>query len=189
MKLYTKDIILDPHPLLRAKAQEVKIPLTKADRKTALSLLDYVKRSRDPEIAEKEALKPASGLAAPQIAVSKRMFAVVIDEEEEDGTITEVDLILANPKIISESVKQTALSQGEGCLSIETEHPGLVYRPNKIKMRAYDVLADEEVVLTVEGYLAIVLQHELDHLNGILFYDRISQNDPWESKTNSIIIE
>lgn len=189
MKIQTSDIILDPNPILRKKADEVAFPLKKKDKEIALGLLDYVERSRDPELVEKENLKPASGLAAPQIGVSKRMFAVIVDYLDDDENLSEYRFALVNPKIISYSVKQIALSQGEGCLSIEEVYEGYVYRSAKIKIRGYDVLQEKDIEITASGYLAIVLQHEYDHVNGVLFYDHINQENPWAEKENSLILE
>lgn len=189
MKIETKDILLDPNPLLREKAKEVKLPLSKENKAILLSLLDYVERSRNPELVEKEHLKPASGLAAPQIGILKKLYAVIVDNVHDDGSVSETRYALANPKIISHAVKETALANGEGCLSVEEVHEGLVYRPSRVKIKAYDLCQDKEIVISAEGYIAIVLQHEYDHLNGILFYDHINKNAPWAEKENSIILE
>ena len=91
-----------------------------------------------------------------------------------------MDHRLINPRIISESVKQVYLSGGEGCLSVDNEHQGYVYRKYKILVKAYDVKQQKETVITARGYEAIVLQHEIDHLNGVLFYDHIDKKDPFK---------
>lgn len=85
---------------------------------------------------------------------------------------------LVNPKITVSSVKKSYLAVGEGCLSVDDYHPGKVYRSYRITVEAYDGLKKENVTIKAEGFEAIVLQHEIDHLNGILFYDRIDKNDP-----------
>ena len=87
--------------------------------------------------------------------------------------------IAVNPKIIESSLKKAALSGGEGCLSVNKDHKGLVHRNYKIKMKAFNALTNEEIVLTATGYLAIVLQHEYDHLDGKFFYDRLDTNKPF----------
>ena len=87
----------------------------------------------------------------------------------EDG-VDEVALV--NPKIISESVQNAYLDNGEGCLSVKGEHPGHVFRHARIKVRGYDLIQDKNVTrFSTEGYFAICLQHEIDHLSGTLFYD------------------
>ena len=100
------------------------------------------------------------------------MFAVYYKAGEE-----EVKYQLVNPRIIETSVKKCALQNGEGCLSVDKDHPGLVHRFYKIKMEAYDALRDEFIIITASGYDAIVLQHEYDHLDGLFYYDRIDSKN------------
>ena len=57
-----------------------------------------------------------------------------------------------------------------------------------VTLRAYDVFQEKEIEITAKGYKSIVLQHELDHLNGIVYYDRISKNNPYQEIENSILI-
>ena len=87
---------------------------------------------------------------------------------------------MVNPKIVVNSIKKTYLEGGEGCLSVDEEHRGYVYRDFKIVVKAYNDLTGKEEHITARGYDAIVLQHEIDHLDGILFYDRIDKNDPFK---------
>ncbi|HOR42067.1 MAG TPA: peptide deformylase [Atribacterota bacterium] len=101
------------------------------------------------------------GLAAPQVGISKRI--IVIDTEEE-GVI-----VLINPVIVK---KEGELHEEEGCLSV----PG-VYSPvrrfSRVTVEAMD-LNEKKFQITQEGMLAIALQHEIDHLNGYLFVDRLN---------------
>lgn len=182
-------IIVDPHPLLRQKAQKVDLPLSYEDRTLLEAMLLYVERSQDDTIAEEENLLPAVGIAAPQVGVSKQMTAVLVNDYDEDGEITKTHrFALVNPKVKSYSTKKSALSGGEGCLSIRQPHEGYVYRPARVVISAYDLISDSVIEIKAEGYLAIVLQHEIDHLRGILFYDHISKDDPWQSINNSELI-
>ena len=80
------------------------------------------------------------------------------------------------------------LDSGEGCLSVKDEHPGHVFRHARIKVRGYDLIQDKNVVISAEGYFAIALQHEIDHLSGILFYDRIDKNNPWKEDAEAEVI-
>jgi peptide deformylase len=184
MKLTKDDIILDSDPRVRQKSKDVELPLSAEDRELLLAMVQYVRDSQNEEIAEAEGLEPAVGIAAIQLGIPKKMLAVVVPDE--NGNVYEVGLV--NPKIISESVQNAYLDAGEGCLSVKGEHPGHVYRHARIKVRAYDVIQDKKVVLTAEGYIAIVLQHEIDHLSGILFYDRIDPNDPWKQDEGALVI-
>jgi peptide deformylase len=178
-------IVKDPEPSLRQKSTVLSLPLSKQHVALAKRMLRYVRDSRDDLKAEKYGLKPAVGLSAPQVGVPVQLIVVMIDNEEGDFT----EYILANPKIISHSVQHTALASGEGCLSVETNHPGLVHRHARISVKAYDVINEVEIVLRASGFLAVVLQHEIDHLHGILFYDHIDSNDPWAARENTVLID
>lgn len=176
-------VIQDPNPTLRKRATPVTIPLAKEDEEILLSLLKYVHLSQDKTYAEKHHIREGIGLAAPQIGISKRMTAISYQRGE-----SKVEYALANPVITSQSVKQIALQSGEGCLSVDKEFPGYVYRANKITVKAYDLLQKKEIVIQAEGFDAIVLQHEIDHLNGVLFYDHLNKSDPFKEKQNAELL-
>ena len=74
-------------------------------------------------------------------------------------------------------LKKAYISTGEGCLSVKEDYPGRVYRSYRITVEAYDVLKKAMVKIIAKGYEAIVLQHEIDHLNGVLFYDHINPDN------------
>ncbi|WP_100404633.1 peptide deformylase [Bacillus solitudinis] len=168
--LTMKDIVREGHPVLRKVAEEVPLPASKEDKNTLQKMLDFVKNSQEPDIAEKYQLRPGVGLAAPQIGVSKRMFAVHITDEQDQL----YSLGLFNPKIVSHSIEENHLENGEGCLSVDREIPGIVPRHSRITVKG-TTLEGEEVTLRLRGLVSIVFQHELDHLNGIMFYDRITE--------------
>ena len=165
--------------VLRKKCEEVSLPLSDEDRTVLLEMVDYVKYSQDEELANKYNIRPGVGIAAPQIDVLKRMFCIQAFDEK--GYFHHYCVI--NPKIISHSEALTYLDSGEGCLSVDRDVKGLIFRPKKIKAHCflYDFENEElkEVVLSLSGYLAIVFQHEYDHLDGILFVDRINKSNPF----------
>lgn len=167
-------IIKDTNPIMRKKSLPVEMPLSEKDKATLDWMLDYLKKSQDEEYAEKHHVRPGVGLAAIQIGLLKRMFCVYLDMG--DGEEFQVEFV--NPKIIETSVKKVAIQAGEGCLSVDKDHHGLVHRSYKIKIQGYDAITGEDVVITASGYLAVVLQHEYDHLDGIFYYDRIDKNNP-----------
>lgn len=169
MELNNDSIIKDDHPSIRSVSKPVDLPLSKEDSELLRAMYDYVKDSQDDELCEKRNLSPAVGLAAIQVNQPKRMIAVVIPQE--DGTTLE--WALANPKIIQKSRQLAYLSGGEGCLSVPEVHEGAVCRPAQIKVRGYDLLTDQNVTILASGYAAMVLQHEIDHLFGVLYYDHI----------------
>lgn len=180
------EIIKDNDGLIREVSLPVELPLSKEDKALALKLLSHVKCSQDEEFAEKENIRGAVGIAAVQVGVLKQLIGVYIEMGEENEPI---ELALANPKIVSHSVQQTYLKAGEGCLSVEQDHQGYVPRYARIKVKAYDCLNEQEVVLQLQGYPAIVLQHEMDHFKGTLFYDHINKTNPWAEIEDAIVIE
>lgn len=178
------DIVRDGHPVLRQVAEEVPLPASDEDKKILQSLMEYVQNSQNPEIAEKYGLRPGIGLAAPQINVSKRMIAVHVTDEK--GKL--YSYALFNPKIISHSVEKAFLASGEGCLSIDEPHPGYVPRYARITVKGYDIDGNE-VKIRLKGLPSICFQHEIDHLNGVLFYDHIDKENPMKIPENAIMIE
>lgn len=170
-----KDIIREGHPTLREVAKEVPLPLKEEDIQLAKDLMEYVQNSQDPHLSERYGLRPGIGLAAPQVNASKRIFALHI--EDEDGEIEE-SMIAINPKIISHSVQTDYLETGEGCLSVDRAVDGHVPRYARITIEAYDING-EKFTKRLRGLPAIAFQHELDHLDGILFFDRIDETRPF----------
>jgi peptide deformylase len=181
--LTMKDIVRDPNPVLRAVAKEVEMPPSEEDKKILRLMMEYVKNSQNPEISEKLGLRPAIGLAAPQINISKRMIAVHVEDEK--GKL--YSYMLFNPKIISHSVEKAYLTGGEGCLSVDEDYPGFVPRYARVTVKAYDIDGNR-VTIRAKGLPAICFQHEIDHLNGILFYDRIDKENPFQPIDNAIPI-
>lgn len=182
--LTMKDIIRDGHPALRKVAEDVSLPPSEEDKEVLKNLIEFVINSQNPEIAEKFGLRAGIGLAAPQINVSKRMIAVYLKDEK--GVLH--NYALFNPKIKSHSVERAYLTSGEGCLSVDEAIPGYVPRYARITVQGTS-LDGQEVQLRLKGLVAIVFQHEIDHLNGVMFYDHINQEDPFKDIENSVPIE
>ncbi|MDE3838356.1 peptide deformylase [Bacillus methanolicus] len=182
--LTMEDIIRDGHPTLRKVAEEVSMPPSDEDKRILRSLLEYVINSQNPEISAQYGLRPGIGLAAPQINVSKRMIAVHVHDEK--GAL--FSYALFNPKIVSHSVERAYLTSGEGCLSVDESIPGYVPRYARVTVKGYDIDGNE-VKLRLRGLPAIVFQHEIDHLNGIMFYDHIDKQNPFKPIENAIPIE
>jgi peptide deformylase len=148
------------HPLLREKAHELK---------------GVGSRERDLIAAMAETMYAARGigLAATQVGVMERLFVVDVDqdrsEDDEDVEETRLLRVFINPEIVEESVEDEPFK--EGCLSI----PGLdgeVYRPSRVKVIARDENF-EPFEVEADELLARVIQHEYDHLNGVLFVDKL----------------
>jgi len=179
-----KDIIRDGHPTLRNVAEEVSLPASEEDKQILQSMMEYLINSQDPEKAEKYELRGGVGLAAPQINVPKRMIAV--HAKDEDGK--QYSYCLFNPKIVSHSVEKSYLTGGEGCLSVDETIPGFVPRYARVTIKGVD-MDNNEVKLRLKGLIAIVFQHEIDHLNGVMFYDHINSDAPYTPVDNAIPID
>ena len=176
-------IVKDSNPIMRKRSLPVDLPLSKEDKETLDWMLDYLKKSQDDEYAKKHNIKAGVGLAAIQIGLLKRMFVIYYPTKD-----SVVQYQLVNPVITETSVRKCALEAGEGCLSVDTVHEGLVHRYYKIKLKAYDALSDKEITITATGFDAIVLQHEYDHLNGMFFYDHIDKINPNQELNNEVIL-
>ncbi|MEG0823344.1 MAG: peptide deformylase [Erysipelotrichaceae bacterium] len=185
MLINNDTIVKDNESIIRNKSEMVSLPINKEDREILMDMLNYVRRSRDPEIAEAENLRPAVGISAVQIGVLKQLVAIVYDEYEDEV----IELALVNPKIVSHSVQSSYLKTGEGCLSVIDEHVGYVPRHARVTIKAYDLLQDKEITIKAKGYFAIILQHEIDHLSGNLFYDHINSAEPWKKLKDAIEVE
>lgn len=171
-----KDITKDSDPIIREISNDVPYPLQKDDKRILSQMIDYVRSSQNPEQAKKFNLRPAYGISAIQLGYPKKLIYVRI--ENEFGGKPE-EFALVNPKIIWESENKSYLESGEGCLSVDREHKGYVLRHSQVKIRAIDNFTEREVEIEAKGLTAIVLQHEMDHLLGILFYDRINKLNPF----------
>lgn len=167
-------IVREGHPILRTRTEEVAFPLTAEDRKLAEDMLQYLKNSQNEEVAEKYGLRPGIGLAANQVNSLKRMFALHLTDDNGE----QFSFVAINPKIVSHSVEQTYIESGEGCLSVDRAVPGYVPRYARITVK-FTTIDGEEKKLRLKGLSAIAFQHELDHLNGIMFYDRINEQNPF----------
>lgn len=170
----------DDEPVIRNVAKPVEDPSSPKMKALLEEMVQYLKNSQDDDWAKKNHVRAGVGLAAPQIGIGERFFAVYVDIPGKG--IIQYGLI--NPEILSTSVKRCALKYGEGCLSVAKDKDGYVPRYYKIKMKAYDALQGKEVTVVQTGYPAIILQHEFDHLNGILYYDHIDKRDPWNDDSS-----
>lgn len=181
-------IVKDNAKSLRAKSKPVIFPLSRETSEFAEDLLEYLKSTADEEFCKRNKCREGVGLAAPQLGKNIRMLALNYDVPIDENNSEHVEMVLINPQIVSSSIKECYLKGGEGCLSVDKEHKGYVYRNYKITVKAYDFLKKEDTTINATGFDAIVLQHEIDHLDGILFYDRIDLNNPFKKKDGSIEI-
>ena len=175
MELPNIKILDESNKILRQKSKDVTFPLDDKLKKLIDDSLTYLEMSQKDEYIEKYNLRAGMGLSFVQIGILKRIF--VISEELDDGTFKRYTLI--NPKIISKSEELIYVGEGEGCLSINRYVEGIVPRNARITVEAYDVDGNKFKIRVRED-IAIAFQHELDHLDGILFVDKIDKNDPYK---------
>ena len=147
------DIIIAPDPRLKLKCK----PVAKVDAKVA-RLMD--------DMLETMYAAPGIGLAAPQVGVTQRIIVLDVAREDEKPA----PIKMANPELVW--VSDEDVTYNEGCLSLP-EHYADVARPKAIRVRYLDH-QNEIRELAAEGLLATCIQHEMDHLDGVLFVDHFT---------------
>ena len=187
------DIIREGNPTLRAVAEDVTFPLSDQEIILGEKMMQFLHHSQDPVMAEKLGLRGGVGLAAPQLDISKRIIAVLVpNPEDADGNPPKeaysLQEVMYNPKVVAHSVQDAALGDGEGCLSVDRNVPGYVVRHARVTVE-YFTKDGEKKRIKLKGYNSIVVQHEIDHTNGIMFYDRINPNNTFEIKEGLLILE
>lgn len=179
MKLPEITILDEKNKLLHQKSKDVVFPMSKEDKNMLNDMLTYLEMSQIEEYSKKYSLRPGMGLAWVQVGVPKRAF--VICNENDDGDFDKY--IIINPEIISMSEEMIYVGEGEGCLSVNREVEGIVPRHARITIKAYDT-DGKEFTLRVREDLSVAFQHEIDHLNGILFTDHINPKCPYKDAEN-----
>ncbi len=157
-----RKIVIVPDEILRQKTEKVTV-FDQSLQDLAQDLIDTVRNAQEPE---------GAGLSANQIGVSKSVCVVRKFREDVDGqpSTEEAEIIvMVNPKIIKASKETEA--DWEGCLSIPDKY-GRVRRPKKIKVKYQDTTGRQRTI-NMSNFFARVVQHEIDHLNGILFTDKV----------------
>lgn len=179
------DIITDDNPLIRQISFDVKYPLNKFETKLMQKMIEYVRSSTNEQIAKQRKLKPAYGISAIQLGYNKKMLFVRVENEFSHEP---EEFALINPKVTNRSEKKAYLKTGESCLSVLNDHKGYVVRNYGITIVGIDFFTDREIEINAKGLTAIVLQHEMDHLLGVLYYDRINKLKPFEANSKYVKI-
>lgn len=177
MKLPDIKILDEKDKRLHMKSEEVTFPLDDKTKQLINDSLDYLEISQNEELAEKYDLRAGMGLSFCQIGIMKRIF--VISEDNGDGTFGRY--VVINPKVLSHSEELIYVGEGEGCLSINRPTEGIVPRYARMRIKAYDENG-EEYEIRVREDISIAFQHEMDHLEGILFTDKIDPKNPYKNK-------
>ena len=149
-----RKILTEPDPFLRQKSENVEV------------VSDEIRLLMN-DMLETMYIAPGIGLAAIQIGVPKRVIVIDLMREGEKKN----PLYFVNPEIITNS--KTDVSYEEGCLSVPGQFAE-VSRPDKCKVKFLDYNGEEKI-LEAEGLLATCIQHEIDHLEGVLFIDYLSK--------------
>lgn len=147
------EILQFPHPVLRRRAEEVQ-RIDEEIRRLARSMTETMRRA------------PGIGLAANQVGVPARLIVVDLSA----GERPEETLVLVNPEVLC---KEGTFRVEEGCLSVPDLREN-VTRCQRVVVRGLD-LEGRRVEIEGEDLLAVALQHEIDHLDGVLFLDHLSQ--------------
>lgn len=140
-------------------------PRLKATSKPVASVDDLVRKLMD-DMLETMYVSNGIGLAAPQVGIARRIIVMDLARQGEPPS----PLRMANPEIVWQSEEKVVCE--EGCLSVPDQYSE-VLRPKAVKIRYLDY-QNEIRELDADGYLATCIQHEIDHLNGVLFIDHLS---------------
>jgi peptide deformylase len=162
-----REIVTTPDPVLRRKAHKI----TKFDKELQVLIDDMIETMR---------LAPGVGLAAPQVGISERLVVIEYGDEE-DETVPKKLVVLINPEIVETSEEMVV--GVEACLSIP-RMAGEVERHKRIVVKGYN-RQGKAVKIKVGGWMARIFQHEIDHLEGVLFTDRASR--VWRAQENEAI--
>jgi peptide deformylase len=154
---YVREIVQDGHPTLRRVAK--KVEMKELDDPLFQQLID--------DMFETMYAAPGVGLAAPQVNVSKRLFVVDVHDDIHEPAV------VINPKIV---LAEDEEEMSEGCLSV-VGMVGDIVRFKKVAVTGLDRNGDK-IRIEGEGLLAQCLQHEIDHLNGVLYLDKAKNVRP-----------
>lgn len=150
MATYT--VLTNPNTELRKKSEELSVDKINTEETNTLI----------QDMIETMILEKGVGIAAPQMGIHKRIIIVDIGNGPQ---------AIINPKIVSKSFSK--VDSEEGCLSVPGVY-GIVERHKKVKVKAY-TQEGKKITIKTDGFPSIVLQHEIDHLNGILFIDKVTR--------------
>jgi len=168
------DILDEKDKRLRMVSDDVTLPLSKEEKKLIKQIIDNLTYSQIDDLAKKYDLRPGMGLAFPQMGILKRVIIIV--HEYDEGKFD--NYVVINPVMLSHSEEIIAAESGEGCLSVNREVEGHIKRYARVTIEGLD-LDGSKIRIRAREELSIAFQHEIDHLNGILFYDHIDKKKPF----------
>jgi len=173
--MFVKCEILDEKDKkLRMKSKSFDTSVTAEEKELVERMIKHLTYSQIEEYEKQYNLRPGMGLAFPQVGINKRLIVIV--NEYQKGKFD--NYVVINPKIVSHSEERIAADAGEGCLSVNREVEGHVPRFARATITGLD-LDGNPIKIRAREDLSIAFQHEIDHLDGILFYDRINPKKPF----------
>ncbi len=177
MKLPNIKILDEKDKTLRLISKEVTFPLAKEDKDLINDAITYLTMSQIKKYYEKYNLRPGMGLAFIQLGLPKNIFVIVEEVDEEKFE----NYVIINPKMLSHSEELIYVGEGEGCLSVNREVEGIVPRYARMTIRYQDIDGNVKEIRVRED-ISVAFQHEMDHLKGILFVDKIDKKNPFKDK-------
>ena len=175
-KLPNIKILDESNKVIHQKSSDVTFPLKEETKKLINDALDYLEMSQIEEYSEKYDLRPGMGLSFVQLGLLERIF--VVSEDLGDNKFNRY--VVINPKVVSQCAEMIYVGEGEGCLSVNRDVEGIVPRHARITVDAFDENG-KEFTIRVREDMAVAFQHELDHLDGILFVDKIDKKNPYKN--------
>ena len=175
-KLPNIKILDESNKVIHQKSSDVTFPLKEETKKLINDALDYLEMSQIEEYSEKYDLRPGMGLSFVQLGLLERIF--VVSEDLGDNKFNRY--VVVNPKVVSQSAEMIYVGEGEVFLSVNRDVEGIVPRHARITVDAFDENG-KEFTIRVREDMAVAFQHELDHLDGILFVDKIDKKNPYKN--------
>lgn len=161
----------DDDPCLR-KISEPVSELKESDIEIIKKMVKYVDACYDGD-SNKYKIKNGIAIAAPQLGLNKRIIYVHFEDRG-----IEHKYLLLNPKIIAFGNYSSFVENGEGCLSVKKDVKANIERSYKIVVEGYDLFKNKNIEIAANELLSICFQHEIDHLDGILYTDRVNKKKP-----------
>ncbi len=192
-KYYNRDLVpsIDwiafdtTNPILRQGCTEIYDINHESDQDllNIQKMVSYIEHSFEGD-AEQYGIKPGIAITANQIGWAKAVVYIHFMDEFN----VEQQLLIANPRIVKESDNFAYIRYGEGCLSVQDDVEGLVIRKEWVDLEGYDLLNRKPIKLRAKNYFGMCVQHELDHVHGKLYYDRINKKQPLAAKSEWKVI-
>ncbi|MCF0217894.1 MAG: peptide deformylase [Malacoplasma sp.] len=166
-------LVFDDNKIMFQPILDVVFPLNEKDIEVISKMISYVDYSFEDNY-KKFDIRPGIGIAAIQIGYPKKIIYIHLNDKN-----GEHKYLMANPKIIKQSMQKMYLEHGEGCLSVAKDHKGLSIRSAVVWVKGIDLFTNKEIEVRATDLLAACFQHEVDHNNNLFYYNRINETNPF----------